>query len=220
MKYKLAVVVLAMLTVATLRPLPAAPQPSDARIAWEIDIDYKPPQPIMVKIPGRSKPQLFWYIPYTVTNRSGKDRLFVPEIVLYTNTGQVLRAGEGVNTVVYQTIKRLHNNPLLYDMVGITGKLLQGEDNARDGVAIFRDFDPKGASFEIFFGGLSGEIALTRLPRPIMVKEIGPGGKQIMVEKDTITLVKTLKLKYTLGTEARDRPNAKVRLLRKGWVMR
>jgi hypothetical protein len=87
-------------------------------------------------------------------------------------------------------------------------------------VAIFRDFDPKGASFEIFIGGLSGEIALTRLPRPIMVKEVGPGGKQIMVQKDTITLVKTLKLKYTLGTEARDRPNAKVRLLRKGWVMR
>ncbi len=220
MKYKLAVVVLGMLVVAGLRPLPAAPQPSDARIAWEIDIDYKNPQPIMVKIPGRPKPQLFWYLLYTVTNRSGKDRLFVPEIVLYTNTGQMLRAGQGVNTIVYKTIKKLHNNPLLYDMVSITGKLLQGEDNARDGVAIFRDFDPKAASFEIFFGGLSGEIAVTRLPRPIMVKEIGPGGKQMMVEKDRITLVKTLKLQYTVGTEAKGRLNAKVRLLRKGWVMR
>ena len=220
MKYKLGVVVLGMLTVAGLGPLPAAPQPNDARVAWEIDIDYKPPQPIMVELPGRSKPQLFWYISYAVTNRSGKDRLFVPEIVLYTNTGQMLRAGQGVNTIVYKTIKKLHNNPLLYDMVSITGKLLQGEDNAREGVVIFRDFDPKAASFEIFFGGLSGETAVTRIPRPIMVKEIGPGGKQMMVKKDTITLVKTLKLQYAVGTEARDRVNAKVRLLRKGWVMR
>ncbi len=220
MKYKLAVVVLGLLAVAVLRPLPAAPQPNEARVVWEIDIDYKTPQPIMVKVPGEPKPQLFWYFPFTVTNRSGKDRLFAPEIVLYTNTGQMLRAGQGVNTIVYKTIKKLHNTPLLYDMVGITGKLLQGEDNARDGVAIFRDFDPKAASFEIFLGGLSGETAITHLPRPIMVKEIGSGGKQIMVKKDKIVLVKTLRLQYTVGTEARDRLNSKVRLLRKGWVMR
>jgi len=201
-------------------PAATAPQPNEARVAWEIDIRYRAPQPIVVKVPGYGSPQRFWYFLYTVTNQSGEDRHFAPDIVLYTNTGQIVRSGEGVNTTVYQTIKQRHNDPLLQTTVGMAGKLLQGESNAKEGVAIFRDFDPQAASFTLFFGGLSGETARVHLPTPITVSEMMPGGKTQDVSRDIVTLTKTLALTYNVGTEAGGRTQAEIREVDARWVMR
>lgn len=205
---------------AVFSPAQTAPQPNEAQVAWQLEIDYQTPQPILVKLPGESRPRLYWYMLFTVTNRTGEDRIFAPEIVLYTQTGKMVRAGEGVNPVAFDHIKRLHNNPLLTDLIGMTGKLLQGQDNAKDGVAIFRDFDPEAAQFDIFFGGLSGETAVVKLPVPIEVTEIGEDGKLQKVQRDSIVLSKTLKLTYGLGVEAASRAYAKVNFLEQGWVMR
>jgi hypothetical protein len=221
MRYRLAALACLTTMLLGLLSLPAQPpQPNEARVAWQLDLRYSKPRPIYVKVPGKSGPQLFWYFTFTVTNRTGEDRQFAPEILLYTHTGQMLRAGQGVNPIVFQHIKKLHNNPLLRDLVGITGKMLQGQDNARDGVAIFRDFDPEAARFDIFIGGLSGETATVQLPAPIKVRQIGPGGKEVTVEKKAITLAKTLDLTYRIGTETRNRIDATVQLLGKRWVMR
>ncbi len=83
--------------------------------------------------------------------------------------------------------------------------MLQGQDNARDGVAIFRNFDPKAASFDIFVAGLSGETTPIQLPVPIEVTEEGPDGKERKVKKTKVFLTKTLRLNYTIGTEAAQR---------------
>lgn len=220
MKYQTRVALISLAVFPGLFATPAAtaPEPNEAPVTWEFDIRYETPKSIMIKAPGEATPRRFWYFLYTVTNRSGEDRDFAPEIALYTNTGQIIRAGAGVNPVVYQTIKKIVNNPLLTDMVGVTGKLLQGEDNARTSVAIFRDFDPKAASFTIFFGGLSGETAVVKLPHPISVPDPLEDGK--MVKTSTVMLSKTLALKYNVGSEARGRGRADVRLIRKSWVMR
>ncbi len=220
MSYKGMVPLLSLVLLLGLTVVPAmtAPEPNEAPMTWEFDIRYETPQPIMVQVPGENQPQRFWYFLYTVTNRSGEDREFVPEITLYTNTGQVVPAGQGVNPVVYQRIKQIINDPLLTDTLGITGKMLQGEDNAKTAVAIFRDFDPKAASFTIFFGGLSGETAEVHLPTPIQLPDPLEEGK--MIETSTVMLSKTLSLAYNVGTEAKGRTKAEVRLIDKIWVMR
>jgi hypothetical protein len=217
-KGMIALISLAMLVGLIVAPAGTAPKPNEAPMTWEIDIRYETPKSVMVKTPGQEQPQRFWYFLYTATNRSGEDHDFVPEIILYTNTGQVVRAGRGVNPAVYQTLKKIINDPLLTDTVGITGKLLQGEDNARTAVAIFRDFDPKAASFTLFFGGLSGETAVVHLPRPIQAPDPLVEGKTI--ETSTVTLTKTLALDYNVGSEAGARNKADVRLIKKSWVMR
>ena len=222
MKYRLAGMVLLIGALITLNLLPAgaAPQPHDAQVEWEISFNYKKPQPIMVKIPGKDKPQLYWYLTFRVANLTGKDRMFVPQFVLYTKTGQMIKAGESVNPIVFSTIKKIHNAPLMQNMVNITGKLLQGEDNAKHGVAIFKDFDPKAATFDIFVSGLSGETATIKLPKPIIITETDPNGKKTTTKKETIQLSKTLDLKYTFGVEPTNRANSKLKLLSKSWVMR
>ena len=85
------------------------------------------------------------------------------------------------------------NDPLLLDLSDMAGRLLQGEENAKEGVAIWNDFDPNAATFDVFVSGLSGETVELRLPKPIRVTETDAFGKQTQVVKDKIILSKTLR---------------------------
>lgn len=214
----IALVAIAVAIAAT--PVRSAPKPSPVPVNWQLDIRHDPPRAFMVKLPGRRNPQLFWYFRYTVTNDTGQEVSFVPEFVLYTDTGQVSRDGQGVPTAVFKAVKKLHNDPLLKDRTGMTGRLLQGEDHAKDGVAIWRDFDPKAGAFDVFIGGLSGETAEIKLPKPIQVAELDSKGNEVYVQKDRIVISKALNLRYSIPGEAAWRSSAKIKLLKRQWVMR
>jgi hypothetical protein len=207
---------------ALLLPSPAvtAPQAYEVSEEWQLDVELGQPRAIYVSVPGQDRPVLYWFLPFTVTNRTGEDQLFVPEISLYTNTGQLLRAGAGVNPAAFQKIKKIYNNPLLQDVMGLTGKILQGADNAKDGVAIFSNFDPEATSFTIFFGGLSGDTVTIKLPSPVKVQVVKPDGTTQTVTRDRVTLAKTLQLQYSLAVGPNSRGNAKPQLLRRDWIMR
>lgn len=204
-----------------------APQPLEVAAAWQLNVEVQPPRPIQVVLPGESEPATFWYVLYTVTNRyrdptsqRPTEQIFVPEFSLYTDTGQFLRAGKRSPNVVYEAIKKLHNNPHLKDMVAITGKILFGEDNARDGVAIWPDFDPDAGAFDIFVGGLSGEIIEIKLPKPITVTRTDDTGKPVTKEVSTLRLTKTLRLQYKVPGEAKARLHTAVKFVGKKWIMR
>jgi len=201
-------------------PTVAAPKANNVQDTWTLDINYTLPQPIMIRVPGQSVPKLYWYFTYTVINDTGEDQMFTPEIVLYTGTGQITQAGAGINPFVYQKIKKIHNDPFLLDGLSVTGNLLQGADNAKSGIVVFPNFDAKAASFDIFFGGLSGDSAVVKLPSSIEVTTISLDGKVTKTQKNSVILAKTLQLKYQIGTQARDRAEAKVKLEGKGWIMR
>ena len=215
----------AMLLVAGAMILAAspawtAPKPSEVPINWEFDIHLEDPVPIELTLPGEAASSRFWYVLYAVTNQTGKDRIFVPEFVLYTDTGQILREGQKVPTAVFKAIKKRYNDPLLKDRTAMTGKLLQGEDNAKSGVAIWPRFDPKSGAFDIFLGGLSGETAEVQLPTPIKVTEIDARGRKTEVVKNKVILSKTLQLTYSVPGEEAARPRARTKLRKKQWVMR
>lgn len=197
----------------------AAPKPAPVPTAWQLDIEYKTPQAIQVTLPGE-KPAVYWYMVYKVTNHTGADQLFVPEFVLYTRTGQVLRSGQGVPADVFAEIQKVTNNPLLRDAVGMTGKLLQGDDNAKTGLAIWRDFDPKAGWFDVFIGGLSGETKDMPLPTPIQATVVDNEGKTTTVTKNSVVLAKTLQLSYKIAGEASSRTTVQAEPVKSDWVMR
>ncbi len=197
-----------------------APEPSEAKVKWELEIRLDPPRPIRIQLVGREKKQTFWYMLYTVTNRTGKDQFFVPDFDLYTDTGELIHSGRKTPTAVFSAIKSLHNNPLLKNTPDMAGKILQGEDNAKDSVAMWHDFDPKAGSFDIFIGGLSGETAKITLPYPIRVTKIDAKGKKKVSWETTLLLTKTLQLTYKVPGEADSRTRTGVNQVKKKWVMR
>ena len=221
MKSKWAALVLAA-TACVLWSVPAqtAPQPSEVPIDWELEFQFKPLRAMEIHIPGEPSPRLFWYLCYQVTNRTGQDRIFIPDFVLYTQTGQTIRAEQKVPVFVFDQMKKMLNDPFLTDTSGMIGKLLQGEDNAKSGLAIWPDFDPEAGNISIFVGGLSGETVEIPLPKPVRVTKMSAAGETKQVEVDKLVLSKTLQLSYSVPGEAKGRLHAPVNLVEEKWIMR
>jgi hypothetical protein len=197
-----------------------APKPQDVATKWELGFESNQPRPIRLQVPGEKTLSTFWYIPYTVTNQTDDEQIFVPEFVLYTDTGQILQAGKNVPSVVFTAIQKELNEPLLKDMVDISkGSFLRGANNARQGVMIFTDIDPEAGSFDIFVGGLSGETVKIQPPNPIGVETRVDGNKRVEM-KSEVFLSKTRKLHYSLPGEASARFTTPPILESDTWVMR
>ena len=196
-----------------------APKPSETSGQWQLDASFGDLHAITVRLAGDIAPKTFWCLRYTVTNNTGADRVFVPEFLLYTDTGEVLRAGRKIPSAVFQAVKSLYNDPLLEDVSGMTGKLLQGQDNAKSGVAIWPDFDPNAGAMDVFVSGLSGETAQVILPKPVRVSETDAAGKPVEVVKDKILLSRTMQRHYSVqGRWAGGAAEAKFD--EESWVMR
>ena len=204
-----------------------APEPFEVPTTWELEFDFRAPQPITVTLPGRDKPTTFWYMLYSVTNLTrnletgrGSDQDFIPEFTMYTNTGQASVSNRRMPAGVFAAIKKRHNSPLLKDHTEIIGKLLYGRDNAKDGVAIWPDFSDKTGSIDVFAGGLSGETAELKLPRPVTVTETDAHGVEKTVVKNKVILHKSLQLNFSVKGETGSREYSTTKLVSRKWVLR
>jgi len=229
-----------MLTVATATL--AQPEPSPAPVTWELKFDPTPPMRISVDL-GKG-PQTFWYMLYTVTNNTGQDIDFHPEIVRVNEIETEATAEQaasqpaaaptitvdpaivGVHPAVFKKIQEAHKrtHPFLKQPVDAIGKLLQGQDNALTSVAVFPDLDPRVSKFTIYVTGLSGEQITKPNPRYDPKKADGdarkPDGKSGSADARFFVLRKTLAMPYTLPGDVKTRRTAEPKLGKMGWVMR
>ena len=180
------------------------PQPHPSPSGWQLKFQYGPMKQIRLVLPGQSQPQTFWYMSYKVTNNTGRDVDFYPRSYLFTDTGQLIEAMQGVDALAYPAIAKLLGRELLEEELFVRGKLLQGEENARESVIIWRDFDPQAIAFKVFISGLSNETAWVKDPMT---------GKKI-------SLVKTLQLSYGLGGDRDISAELTARLMDEEWIMR
>jgi hypothetical protein len=118
---------------------------------------------------------------YTVTNNTDHEQLFLPEFDLVTEDGKVVRNDTNIPAAVFQAIKKREGMRFLQPAAQIGGELRIGDDQAKDGVAIWPEPSPRMGKFQIFVSGLSGETATVK----------GPDGKDIILRK-------TLELNYLI----------------------
>ena len=91
---------------ATLSPLAQAyPEPAIVSPSWSLDIEVQAPEAISIEdVDGSIR--WFWYISYTVVNPTDLDLLFIPEITIANDRGDILNAGENVPPTVFPAIKK------------------------------------------------------------------------------------------------------------------
>lgn len=150
----------------------AFPEPEIVESAWKLDFDFDTPRVIALQ-DKRGKTQWYRYMTYKVVNETGDDRLFIPEIVIAMDDGRVLTSGQNVPAAVFKAIKKEVGNPLLESPIDIVGKILQGEDYAKEGVALWPVATTDVDHFEVFVSGLSGETKTIKNPRtgePVMTR--------------------------------------------------
>jgi hypothetical protein len=201
----------AALLVPALRT-PAAPVAAD----WTLDFTFRDPARISIQLPGDRTPTTFWYIIYTVTNNTGQEVDFYPTFHLVTASLQVIRGGDGISPTVFDAIRARHRKqyPFLMDPMKVSGKLLQGSDNGRTSVVVFRNFDLAANRFTVYVGGLARETE--RLANPLFDKDKpeSPSNARFLI------LRKTLGITYHLPGDPRSRRQAAPQRRQREWVMR
>lgn len=151
----------------------AYPEPSIVPRSWDLKVTWEKPRSIAVKdIQGRY--QWYWYMTYKVVNNTGQDRLFVPEVEIATDQGDLVRSNQHVPSAVFFAIKEKLGNSLLQSPNQVVGKLLQGDDFARESVVIWPVFDHGISQVSVFFAGLSGETGAIENPQT---------GEKVLVRK-------------------------------------
>ncbi|WP_432798640.1 hypothetical protein [Poriferisphaera sp. WC338] len=194
--------VLAALFCVTLTLSPskaqAYPEPAIVSTSWVIDVKFEKPTAIAVK-DRFGVNRWYWYLPYRAINNTSSDRILSPEFTIATDSGKIIQAGKNVPLSVYRAIEKQLNNPLLLSPLEIVDKILQGDDYAKESVAIWPAFDHDVDEFSVFVAGLSGESATVKnvltgddvlLRRTIMLTYNTPGNN-INALQDQPVILKT-----------------------------
>jgi len=192
----------------------AAPKAEVIAETWELDFEFHDPQRIVFHESGRES--IYWSVLFRVVNNTGRDVDFYPSFRLVTDTLEVVEGGAGVSSAVYDAIIARHRGeyPFLATPAEVTGPLLQGSDNGRSSIAVFRQFDTSANEFTVFISGLSGDM--TRVPNPRF-----DGGREESLENPRFfVLRRTLALTYRLPGDPGTRRYAKPERIGRKWVMR
>jgi hypothetical protein len=206
-----ALVALFVISLAAVSP--AHPTPSPYPISWELKFEHGAPQRIEVTPRGGGASEAYWYITFTIANLGRQDQMFLPVFELLTEDGDVIRSDKGIGKVVLKAIRVREKNPHLESVTAVGGSLRVGEDQAKEGVAIWKEPNPKMGTFSIFVTGLSGEAVMLKDSSGKVVEKT-VGGKKM-----PIFLRKTLQLDYRVAGDEKSTGN-EARALQESWVMR
>jgi hypothetical protein len=193
----------------------AFPEPSPYPISWDLRFDYQTPKRLVVRTaPGR-EPEAFWYMTFTVANLSREEHNFLPRFEMLSNEGEVFRSDSNIPLVVLETIRIKEHNARIEGLNDMAGILRVGEDQGREGVAIWREPSPKMGRFSIFATGLSGEAVILKNAKGKAVERTNPEGK-----KEPVVLWKTLQLDYHMAGDEKNPGNDVIELVEQKWIMR
>lgn len=179
------------------------PQPSPYLKTWQLDFDHGKPKRVVVQASAMSAPKAYWYMTYTVTNHTDREQLFMPTFDLVTQDGKIVHSDTNIPKTVFDVIKKREGMRFLQTAAQIAGELRIGDDQAKDGVAIWPEPSPRMGHFQIYVSGLSGEIAIIK----------GPDGKDQILRK-------TLQLNYLIRGDEVYPGEDQVNEEPEKWVMR
>ncbi len=183
----------------------AAPEPSPVASTWEFTFDLGPLR--LAWVDDGHGPLPYFFLTYNITNFSGADLLFAPDVSLMTDNITVLKSGRNVPTAVTNLILEELDNPLIESQIDIVSTVLQGPEHARDGVLIWPANQLDVDEVKVFFAGLSGEF------------------ESYVVGRETdnprrYTLRKTLMLRFATPGEFSEQGARPFEMAEKRWVMR
>jgi len=196
------------------------PTPNVYPLSWQLKFSHSKPQRIVVDVPGQKLPQAYWYITYTVTNKTDREQMWLPTFEFLTEEGKVIQSdAKTIPSKVFDAIKQREHNELLEPSTKVAGTIRVGEAEAKDSVAIWEEPEPELGHFSIFVSGLSGEVRQFKKVDGNLV-ELKTGADFKEAGDKVVILRKTLQLNFFINGDdvypGQDVVNEKA----EEWVMR
>lgn len=193
----------------------AFPKPSEYPISWQLTFTHAKPQRIVLTPPGEKTPQAYWYMTYSVVNNTRDEHEFLPVFELMTEEGQVIRSDKNISDTVIGEIRIREQNKELLSSLKMAGTLRVGVDQAKTGVAIWKEPAVRMGTFKIFAGGLSGEAVILTDENGKNVETTDADGK-----KNPVLVRKTLQMTYKLLGDELYPGKDPLEKLAEEWIMR
>jgi hypothetical protein len=185
-----------------------APEPSATSKRWQLQADFGPLR--VFSATTDSGPRTFYYMTYKALNRSGQDVIFAPSFDLVDSSGTVNKSGRSVPESVTKAILARLGNPLIQDQISILGSILQGEENAKEGLAVWSCENFRPGEINVYAAGFSGETAQVK----------APGLKDEKGNDVVVTLRKTRQLIFKDPGELINRGDQPIEQSDAKWIMR
>lgn len=193
----------------------AYPRPNTYPLSWELGFEHAKPKRLLMKPKGADAPQAFWYMTFTVTNPTKEDQRYLPVFDMLAEDGCVIRSDKDIPPAVLEAIRLREKNKHLQSIEDIAGVLRPGIDQAKDGVAIWREPAPEMGQFAIFVKGLSGESAYLKDDQGKVVK-----AKRADGQEEDVVLFKTLQIRYHMAGDEKYPGHDVVEKVDEQWIMR
>lgn len=199
-------------SLAFVKRAAAYPKPSPYPITWELKFKHSTPKRITVD--GKA----YWYMTFSVTNKTDERQLFLPQFDLFSRDGKNYPADKGVPMRVFDQIKKVERNGELEPLVKIAGELKVGEDETREGVAIWPEPSPRMGTFHVFVTGLSGEAVITEHGEETKIKDWTKISEEDRKKQNIMR--KTLDLEFQVTGDGSHPDEEPARFVKEEWIMR
>lgn len=194
------IAVAALAVVAVVGSAMAYPKPAPVAPRWELVFE---PGDLRLYV-DPIEDQGYWYLTYEVTNRTGREQVWAPSFILFTDAGEIVPSGRGVATRVAEDLRELLGNELLENQNEIIGEIFHGREHAKEGLVIWRADQLDVTDISMFIAGISGETATVNNP----------------ITGHVVVLRKTLQCDFIVPGDALARGSRPVEPVRQQWVMR
>ncbi len=178
----------------------AYPKPAPVPYRWELDFQ---PGDLRLYL-DRASGDTYWYFTYKVINLTGRDQIWTPTIVLFTDHGHILKSGRGVPSRVTNDLMALMGNQFLERQNEIIGEIRQGKEYAKEGLVVWPADDVTVNEISLFVAGISGETARVINPQT---------GEEYILRK-------TLQQNYLVRGDALSRGSLPAELVDSRWILR
>ncbi len=194
------IAVAALAVVAAAGSALAFPKPAPVPPRWELVFE---PGDLRLYVDPLEN-LAYWHMTYQVTNRTGREQVWAPSFVLFTDAGEIVASGRGVSTRVATDVHELLGDELLENQNEIIGEIFHGREHAKEGLVIWRADKLDVTEVSMFVAGISGETATVDNP----------------ITGEVVVLRKTLQRDYIVPGDALARGSRPVEPVRQRWVMR
>lgn len=202
----LSVAGLSLVSVPAVNAMLAAPEPDPIPRRWQLDFKIGPLR--MAKVAGKDgSVRSYLYLTYQVVNKTGEDVLFAPSFELSDGEGNVLRSGRGVPLDVVDKLQGDLQNKFLEDQISILGMLMQGDENAKDGIVIWPFDNMTASEVTVYAAGFSGEVSQVEI-------RDAKGAMQ------KVAMYKTHMSRYKTGGDMTNRGSEPFTAYENTWIMR
>lgn len=199
-------------TLAFVKRAVAYPKPSPYPITWELKFKHSTPKRITVD--GKA----YWYMTFTVTNKTDEEQLFLPQFDFLSRDGKNYPSDKGVSADVFKQIRKVERNGDLQPLVEIAGPVKVGEDQTKEGVAIWPEPSPRMGTFHIFVTGLSGEAVITEHGEEKKIKDWTKISEDERKKQNVMR--KTLDLTFQVSGDGSHPDEQPAHFVKEEWIMR